>query len=457
MNVGVTPSLLVIPAALMEYKDFVRRFLRRFFMRTEVKLFLALNRLAESDVKMRKSNGFKLIQSRDIECGSEHAYRLPLGFSVEDVLSKSDTLVAAVGAPVEIVDRGGAVVVRVVKKDFPVRLKVQEEHIHAKGLLIGYDRLMNPLYHPLNTHILVGGASGSGKTDAVRFWIWQLSRQGYDVRICDLKGFSFLEFERLPNVQVAKSLGESRDMLVDSVYELMDRQEKIIRMRSREIIKSFKPIVLIIDEAASLAPRQNQGKAKKLADECDQAISLFGQQAREPRMSMIYCTQRPSMDVINLQFRANVEAMVAFRCRDKENSKMIIGKEGAERISPATPGRCIYAFERDHNLQVPFVGDDTAWNKLLTPKVEVLHHGSSHRAEPQRIYIEGIVTGSDRDDHSAFSPKQFPESKEKIIQPIKGTRREPVGSVEVARQRESVVTRQKRATTTTVYADEISE
>jgi len=426
-------------------------------MRAEDVLYLALNRLAESDVKSRKSNGFKLIQSRNIECGSEHAFRLPLGYSAFDVQSKADTLVAAVGAPVEVIDRGGAVVLRVIKKDFPLELAVREKDIHSKGLLIGYDRLMNPLYHPLNTHMLVGGASGSGKTDAVRFWIWQLSLQGYDVRICDLKGFSFLEFERLPNVSVAKSLGESCDMLVDSIYELMARKEKIIRMRSREIIKTFRPIVVVIDEAASLAPRQNNGKSKKLAEECDHAISLFGQQAREPKMSMIYCTQRPSMDVINLQFRANVEAMIAFRCRDKENSKMILGKEGAERISPTTPGRCIYAFERDYHLQVPYVGNDSAWAKLLTPKVEVLQHGSSHRAEPKRAYLEGSYTSANSDNSATLNTEQFPQSQKEIIQPVKGTRRESFSTVEMARPRESMVSNQKGTSGATVYNDEISE
>lgn len=426
-------------------------------MRVEVKLFLALNRIAETDIKQRKSNGFKLIQSRDVLCGSEHAFRLPLGYSAGDVQSKADTLVAAVGAPVEVIDRGGAVVLRVVKKDFPSSIPVLEKDIKGKGLLMGYDRLMNPHYHPLNTHMLVGGASGSGKTDATRFWIWQLSKQGYDVRICDLKGFSFFPFETLPNVTVAKTLSESHDLLVDSIYELMARKELIIRTRNRDSIKAFKPIVIIIDEAASLAPRQNTGKAKKLADDCDQAISLFGQQAREPKMFMIYCTQRPSMEVINLQFRANVEAMIAFRCRDKENSKMIIGKEGAEQISPSTPGRCIYSYDRDYHLQVPFVGDDAAWSKLLIPKVEVLQHGSSHRTEAQRKYIDGAIASSDRNDRPIINVNRSHQSGKENIKLPSGTRTGEKGNVEMARPRKDMVSHKKGAVATKEYTDEIAD
>lgn len=427
-------------------------------MRTEKILYLALNRLSEGDVKSRKTNGFRLIASRDVHCGSEHAFRLPLGFSAADVQQSADTLISAVGSPVEVIDRAGAVVIRVVKKDFPRVLPARREDIRNNGLLIGYDRLMNPMYHPLNTHLLIGGASNSGKTDATRFWIWQLAQQGYDIRICDLKGFSFFPFETLPNVSVAKTLAESHDMLVDSAYELIRRKEMIIRVRDRGVIKNLRPIVVVIDEAASLSPRQNQGKAKQVAQQCDDVISMFGQQAREPKMFMLYCTQRPSMDVINLQFRANVEAMIAFRTRDKENSKLIIGREGAERISPLTPGRCIYAFDRDYTLQVPYVGDDEAWEKLLAPKkVEVIQDGNSRRTEPARVYIDGSFSSSNRNDKATSNVERFTGATEEGVKAITGPGAKQTGFLEMAQPGKGMGANKERTRAAEVYSDEISD
>lgn len=419
-------------------------------------IYNTLNKLVESDIQNGRTKGFQYLDYREVRCGSEYAFRLPRGYNCRKVHEALDSLIAAVGAPVDLIDRGGAVVVRVVEKDFPKKIGYKPDDLLPDRILIGYDRLMKPIYHPLNTHLLVGGASGSGKTDGLRFWLYQLVLQGYDIRICDLKGFSFFPFEPLPSIHIAKSLRESHDILQDGVDELYNRKERVIRSRSRDIIKTFKPIVYVIDEAAALAPKQNAGLAKKLAQNCDDAISFFGQQAREPRMFMIYCTQRPSMDVINLQFRANVEAMIAFRCRDEQNSKMILGREGAEQINPTTPGRCIYTYDRDYTLQVPFIGDDSKWSELLQPlRTEVIDHGRSNRAETPRIYLDGVVQSADSDDEANRHVKHFDQPEQKGIVPAAGAGDGGTGQKRVSPKRKNMDAHTGRPETPEVYTDEL--
>lgn len=419
-------------------------------------LFNALNRLVEVDIGLNRTKGFQYLDSREVICGSEHAFRIPSGCSVCDIQTAIDTLIAAAGAPVELIDRAGVVIVRMVEKDFPKKLGYEPEHIKSDEILIGYDRLRKPVYHPLNTHILCGGASGSGKTDGLRWWVYQLIQQGYEVRICDLKGFSFFPFESVPGVSVAKSIHEARDMLVESFEELQTRKEQVIRARSREIIQTFRPVVVVIDEAATLAPKQNRGKWFKLAEECDQVIAYFGQQAREPRMFMIYSTQRPSVDVINLQFRANVEAMIAFRTQDKYNSTMIVGKEGAERILPTTPGRCIYNYDRDHYLQVPYIGNDANWERLLTPlKTEVVQNGRSARAESPRTYLDGSFESAGSDDTATGDTESIPRSHQKGRHDFAGARARENDHLALSWPRESMEPRPKRPAADEGCSDEI--
>lgn len=419
-------------------------------------LYSTLNRLAETDVKMGRTSGFQYIDSRPVVCGSEHAFRIPRGFSTRQIENAIDTLIAAVGAPVELIDRGGAVIVRVVETDLPKVIRPRLADVKPDRLLIGYNRLQQPIYHPLNAHILCGGASNAGKTDGLRWWLYQLHHQGYDIRIADLKGFSFFPFERLPRVRIAKTLPEAHDMLIESVVELEERKERVIRSRSRDIIRTFQPVVFVIDEAAALAPKQNSGRSRKLAESCDEAIAYFGQQAREPQMVMLYCTQRPSVDVINLQFRANVEAMIAFRTRDKENSRLIIGKEGAERISPTTPGRCIYAYDRDHTLQVPYVGGDSEWDAFLKPlRTEVIEGGSSKRAETPRQYIDGVIAGSSSNNAAVSGTERRARSAEESVGPVTGNggrRARPVG---ISRQGKDMGSNARGAQANRMYTDSI--
>ncbi|WP_438446883.1 FtsK/SpoIIIE domain-containing protein [Gorillibacterium sp. sgz5001074] len=381
-------------------------------------LHSVLNRMVESDIKQHRTTGFHHIDSRRVLCGSEHAFRLPIGKSAQDIHKHLDAVQASVGSPVEVIDRGGVVVLRVVEKDLGM-VRPNEEHFRRSEIIIGYNRLQQPIYHSMNAHLLTGGGSGSGKTEALRYWIWQLVRHGCEIRICDLKGFSFIPFEILPHVYIAKDMFEARDMLVATVSEMMRRKELVLTSRNRDVLKGMRTIVTIIDEAAALSPKQNSGKLKEVAQDCDDCIAILGQQAREPKMPVILATQRPSYDAVNLQFRANCEASVAFRVKDRSNSELIIGHEGAERISPHTPGRCIYAYDRDHTLQVPFVGDDRAWERTLEPlKVQVIDGG---RSTAQRANLRGANQSPDSQHVTVSETKRQPKPKEE-------SKRRPTGA-----------------------------
>ncbi|UVI31232.1 hypothetical protein [Paenibacillus spongiae] len=380
-------------------------------MRIEKKLMLALNKIAD---------GFRYIESRPVLCGSEHAFRLPMGRCALDVQNRLDALVSAVGAPVELIDRGGAVIVRVVEKDFPQRMRFQMDDLRPDRLLIGYDRLFRPVYNRM-MHLLSGGASGSGKTVWLRFVLYQMACMGAVVKIADLKGFSFFPFEALPGFQVVKNLPDTADLLNDACAELDRREQLVIRSRNRHVLKSLPYNVVVIDEAAQIAPKMHSGRMRDYARYCDECVARLAQKGREPKVILIYCTQRPDHTIINGQVKSNVEATVAFRTHTDYDSRIILNTPGAERISVATPGRCLFRGETLQTLQVPFIGEsDHEWEQLLAPlKVEVLNDGSSHRTPASRSYIEGSYTGADRDDTPAGHTERFAGSKQKGVSAAK--------------------------------------
>jgi S-DNA-T family DNA segregation ATPase FtsK/SpoIIIE len=404
------------------------------------------------------SKGIEYIDSRRVSCGLEYAYRLPVGLSCQDVQKDIDVLRAAVGAPVELVDRGGAVIVRVVEKDFPAQISFNPKHLKDDMLLIGYNRLMNPVYHRL-MHLLVGGASSAGKTVWLRWFLYQLVRMKAIIKIADLKGFSFFPFETVPGVEIAKSLEETADMLFAAMTELERRENMIIAARDRSLTDRFTPYVVVIDEAAQISPAMNKSskQAKGYAQFCDESVARLSQKGRETKVILIYCTQKPTADIVNGQVKANVETALAFRTNTHQESGVILGAQGAEKISIATPGRCLYRAETFHLLQVPFISEkDSEWDKLLTAhKTEVLQRGHSDRAEPQRQYLEGSYTRADSHNETTSHVKQqfTPAEEGKRHTPRLGTgspRREPVSP-----KRKDMAAHEKRQDDLRNISDEI--
>lgn len=417
-------------------------------MRTTNKLLLALNKI---------SPGFTFIDSRAVICGSEHAFRLPMGKCALDVQSRIDTLAAVVGAPIELVDRGGAVVLRVVEKDYPAKLPFNEAHLESDKLLIGYNRLFKPVYHrPM--HLLAGGAAGSGKTVWLRFILYQLSRMKAIVKIADLKGFSFFPFEALPYFEVAKTLEDTADLLQAACAELERREQLVMRTRNRDVLKHEPYYVVVIDEAAQIAPKMYSSKDKKsYASFCDECVARIAQKGREPKVILIYCTQRPDATILNGQVKSNVEAAISFRTYTNYDSRIILNTEGAERISVSTPGRCIFRGEQLQTLQVPFISeDDREWNRLLAPqKVEVLDYGKSHRAESPRQYIEGSFSSASSNNEAASNTQRLVGPKEKGITADTGTGKRKAGAGVLPPARKSVGAYAQGSAVNGGYTDEI--
>lgn len=371
---------------------------------------------------------FEFVAERTLETVYESAWRIPSGYSFLNIATRRKTISAAVGADVELDDRGGVIIIRVIMKELPKEIPFNSEHLRSDRLHIGYSRSWEPIYHPLHAHLMVGGTTGAGKSDFLRYIIYQLVLQGYEIRIIDMKTFSFMPFDTVPGISVVDNLESAAEMLHKTYAELLEREQIVKRARNRKIIKSFRPIVVIVDEAAQIAPKlNNNAEARKIAKYCDEYCAKISQKGREPRVSLIYCTQRPDADVINGQVKANMEAAVCFRVKTLVNSQIILDRGGAEYIPMNRPGRCIYSGTKDIMCQVPYIGDDDAWNDfLIDVKTEVVDYGKSKgRTAGERIEI--VVEGTDSDNRAdralPIPAKRITEQKSIRIMPSNGARK----------------------------------
>lgn len=306
----------------------------------------------------------------------ELAYSVPIGKSKLDLERQIDALYAACGAPVEIKDYAGAVVVRIFREDFPEVIPYEESFLELakdkKEIVVGFDRQGRPVSHSLRVpHLMIAGKSGYGKTDIVRWFLLQLIHKNtpeeIEIWIVDLKGFSFMPFKRVPHItRIARDLPGAKELLEDAVKIMGDRSKEVWESEDRSKASEYKTLFVLIDEAYMISPgvTKNPGR-KKLASDCDEAAAKISGTGREAGVGLLYCTQRPDADVINPLVKSNMDCKICFKTQTESNSLIVLDEPGAEKLPHGKPGRVLYSADGLQELQVPYVGKDEAWTEVL--------------------------------------------------------------------------------------------
>jgi len=242
-------------------------------------------------------------------------------------------------------------------KRLPRVIRLTPEHLPDKPyhVTLGYTR-HGPVHLDLagdHRAILTGGTSGAGKTNLMQSVILQLAAKHTpdQVRfaIVDTKEVDFgAAFERLPHLfaPIAHTLEEAARLIEAVEAERLRRQAVMAAAGVADWRKAdgLALLQLVVDEAADFTRTP--------------AMTTLVGVARKGRamgVSIVLGTQSPSSKVIDPQIRANLPAAVAFQTRTDVESRVILGKSGAEKLN--RPG-----------LALAFIGG--RWETVQTLRVE---------------------------------------------------------------------------------------
>lgn len=192
-------------------------------------------------------------------------------------------------------------------------------------------------------HLLIAGATGQGKSVCLNTILMSLmeKKSPDDLRIIliDPKQVEFGLYRECgftPYIEhtIGTTESDAKWYLEDCVNLMEERYTKLAGKSVRNIQEynaivgkeeHMPYLVVIIDEYGDLIMQSGR--------EMERLICRIAQKARAVGIHMIISTQRPSVKIVTGDIKANFPTRIAFRTVTSTDSKVVLGKKGAETLT----------------------------------------------------------------------------------------------------------------------------
>jgi S-DNA-T family DNA segregation ATPase FtsK/SpoIIIE len=312
-------------------------------------------------------------------------------------------------------------------------------------------------------HLLVAGATGSGKSVAINTiitsLIYRYTPRELRLLMIDPKMVELSMYNDLPHLKhkVVTDNHDAAAVLKWAVYE-MNRRYKLLNVNGARQLSDFnrkvregKPmrnppeerptLTSVSREAPDTGPQGEAGWrdeytegelpmivviVDELADlmmtvqgEVETPLAMLAQKARAIGIHLILATQRPSVNVLTGLIKANFPSRIAFRVASKVDSRTILDQNGAEALLGngdmlfLPPGR-----NEPQRIQGAFIGTDDS--ERVMAWYAARRDGALPAAEPDILEVvramgadgDGGGGGAEDGDHDAL----FRQAAETCIQ-----------------------------------------
>lgn len=303
-------------------------------------------------------------------------------------------------------------------------------NVMGKAILAGLDAM---------PHLLVAGATGSGKTICLNSLIVSLIARNSPKRLrfilIDPKRVEFPVYANLPHLLTPVILNARKAVnALNWLVGEMERRFEVLREFGARHIAAYnkelekKPkkaelgfeilpyIVVVVDELADLM--MSRGK------EVEAAVVRLSQLARAVGIHLILATQRPSVEVITGLIKANITSRIAFQVASQIDSRTILDTSGAEKLLGR--GDMLFLsseFSKPKRIQGSFISGPEIKkivNYINKENVSEEIQELEEQELPEDKHRHPITTagaGSDGDIENFSAPDElYDEAKEVILQ-----------------------------------------
>jgi S-DNA-T family DNA segregation ATPase FtsK/SpoIIIE len=218
------------------------------------------------------------------------------------------------------------------------------------AICLGKDIVGNPFVAELDRmpHLLIAGATGSGKSVALNTMICSLLYKAtpdeVKLIIIDPKRIELSGYDGIPHLitPVVTDVKKATNALFWAVREMERRYELLSEKKSRNINQYNRKIAAAGTDAEAPAPEKLPFIViviDELADlmmvasrDVEVALTRLAQMARAAGIHLILATQRPSVDVLTGIIKANFPTRLSFQVSSRTDSRTILDTIGAENL-----------------------------------------------------------------------------------------------------------------------------
>ncbi len=283
------------------------------------------------------------------------------GIRVNSILRSSDDLRVQLGLPYAplIAPQSGYVSVDLPRPDRQIAsfdnyiYRLESQPYSALKIAIGInlegELIEADLSDPNTCHFLVGGTTGSGKSEFLRSlllsMLYRHSPEHLKIVLVDPKRVTFPEFEYMPWLYspIVKDDERAISIMTDLVNEMDRRYQQFEKFRCADIStynsKATNPltrIVCIFDEYADFMAEKEIRTALELS------IKRLGAMARAAGIHLIIATQRPEAKVVTPIIRSNLPGRIALRTASEADSSIILGNKKTAAANLLGKGDLLY-------------------------------------------------------------------------------------------------------------------
>ncbi|RFB32246.1 DNA translocase FtsK [Brevibacillus sp. VP] len=240
-----------------------------------------------------------------------------------------------------------------------------KNHPSPLAIALGMDIGGEPIVADIKKmpHGLVAGSTGSGKSVCINSIIISLlfksTPEQVRLLLIDPKMVELAPYNNLPHLvtPVVTDAKQATASLKWAVEEMEKRYTLFVEAGVRDIERynqttedELPYIVIIIDELADLMMVSPQ--------DVEDCIIRIAQKARACGIHLLLATQRPSVDIITGNIKANVPTRLAFAVFSQIDSRTILDQSGAERLLGRGDMLFLESGTAPIRLQGNYVNDD---------------------------------------------------------------------------------------------------